>query len=206
MLVVLLGPDGIGKSSVMAAASGRLRGVAPATTAVHLRPRVLPRRARGGAGVGGPHDRPPKARWSSHLQLVYWWLEYRLDGLVRVARGARELRLSDRYIDDVLIDPRRFRYGGSSRFAAWIAERVPRPDLVVLLDAPTELVQLRKQDVPAAETERQRRAYLAHVRALPNGRVVDASRPLDQVTEDVVGLVLDLLAQRAAARLDRWCA
>jgi thymidylate kinase len=79
---------------------------------------------------------------------------------------------------------------------------VPRPDLVVLLDAPSDLVQRRKQEVAAAETERQRGAYLAYVRALANGRVVDASRPLDEVAADVVRLVVDLLARRAAARLE----
>jgi thymidylate kinase len=199
--VALLGPDGAGKSTVLAAASERLRGVIPATRTVHLRPRVLRLRG-GGEPVLEPHAKPPKPRWSSHLQLGSWWLEYRLDHVAALARGTRELRWSDRYVDDVLIDPRRYRYGGSMRFAAWIVERVPRPDLVVLLDAPAAVVHARKREVPVAETERQRSAYLAYVRALPNGRVVDASRPLDVVVGEVVGLVVTFLAERAAVRLE----
>jgi thymidylate kinase len=78
---------------------------------------------------------------------------------------------------------------------------VPKPDLVILLDASPEVLQARKQDVPFAETARQRAAYVALVGTMRNGHVVDAARPLRQVVEEVNDIILQHLASRIARRL-----
>jgi thymidylate kinase len=78
---------------------------------------------------------------------------------------------------------------------------MPKPDLVILLDAPAELVQSRKREVPLAETVRQRKAYLTLVRGLQNGRVVDASQPFERVTEALNDLIIEHLRARTLRRL-----
>jgi len=70
----------------------------------------------------------------------------------------------------------------------------------VLLDAPAEVLQQRKQEVPLAETERQRAAYLELVRSLRNGRVVDATQPSDKVGADICRAILDFMAERTTQR------
>ena len=60
----------------------------------------------------------------------------------------------------MLVDPRRYRYGGAMWLARWVGKIIPKPDLWILLDAPAEVLQKRKQEVPPEETARQRRAYL----------------------------------------------
>jgi thymidylate kinase len=76
-----------------------------------------------------------------------------------------------------------------------------KPDLVVLLDAPAEVLQGRKQEVPLAETERQCRAYRAVVQSLSNGRVINAAQSVEKVGADINRAILDFMAQRAQ---ERW--
>jgi thymidylate kinase len=78
---------------------------------------------------------------------------------------------------------------------------IPRPHLVILLDAPPEVIQARKQEVSPEETARQREAYLKLVEEMPNGRVVDASKPLGNVIAEVEGIILDYMAARTARSL-----
>jgi thymidylate kinase len=77
----------------------------------------------------------------------------------------------------------------------------PKPDLVILPDAAPEVLQRRKQEVPHEVTARQREAYLELVRAVPNGRIVDAGGSMAQVVESVTDLILKHLCARLVSRL-----
>jgi thymidylate kinase len=77
----------------------------------------------------------------------------------------------------------------------------PKPDLVILLDAAPEVLQRRKQEVPHEVTARQREAYLELIRAVPNGRIVDAGWSMAQVVESVTDLILKHLCARLVSRL-----
>lgn len=105
--------------------------------------------------------------------------------------------MSDRCYDDLVVDPRPYRYGGPLR----LARLVPRPRLVVLLDAPPELLWASKREVAFEETARQRDAYLKLVKGLPNGHVVGASELLDRVVANVEGIPLDHTKARISRSL-----
>jgi thymidylate kinase len=107
----------------------------------------------------------------------------------------------DRYYYDLLIDPKRFRQGAPLWIARLVGWFIPRPDLVILLDASAEVLQSRKQEVSLEETRRQREAYLKLVYSLPSGQVVDASKPLQEVIRQVEDIVLDYMVKRTARRL-----
>jgi hypothetical protein len=111
------------------------------------------------------------------------------------------LVLFDRYLVDALVDRRRYRYRGPQWALHFVWSLIPKPDLVILLDAPTEVLRARKQEVSLCETERQRHAYRQLVDTLPNGHVVDAAQPLDRVVTAVGTVVLGFLASRAVRRL-----
>ena len=108
----------------------------------------------------------------------------------------------DRYYHDMLVDPKRYRYGGPMWLARWVGKIIPKPDIVILLDAPAEVLQARKQEVPFKETARQRQAYLKLVRGMKNGVVLDASQPLEKVVEDVNRTILNSMAERTRKHLE----
>ena len=106
---------------------------------------------------------------SSLAKLGYWAVDYIVGYYltIRPALARSTLVLFDRYLVDALIDPRRYRYGGPrwALEALWWA--IPKPDLVVLLDAPTHVLRDRKQELPAEEIDRLRRATARWWRSCP---------------------------------------
>jgi thymidylate kinase len=92
----------------------------------------------------------------------------------------------DRYHADLLVDPRRYRYGAPMWLARLATRVMPQPDRVFFLDAAPEVLLSRKQEVSHEALEANRRAYLNLASQNPRLKVIDASRPVDLVIADVL--------------------
>ena len=107
---------------------------------------------------------------------------------------------ADYYAYDVAAQPRRT---ASRRLHGFILSRLyPRPDLVIYLDAPAEILLERKGEGTLESLERRRREYVELGRILEGFAVVDANRPLDTVTRDVAGTIETFSRKRDLATLD----
>jgi thymidylate kinase len=201
--VVVLGPDGSGKSSVVESVRQDLSPAFISTERRTFPPAILNRNA----GTNStPHAVKTRSWTSSVVRAVGYWLVYYTVGhyfTVHRAKSRGTLVLHDRHLVDCLVDPKRYRYGGPMGLLRLIWRMVRKPDLVILLDGPADIIQARKREVPLAETERQLREYRAVVQAMPNGRLVDATKPLADVINDVNQLILQHMAARAANRFGR---
>src|SRR5690606_32814012 len=113
------------------------------------------------------------------------------------------LQVYDRYFHDLLVDPRRYRYGGSRVLARVLVRLAPPLHLAIFLDAPTEVLQRRKQEVAPQETDRQRLAYLDLAQSLGCSRVVDTTAPLNEVVAAVESIVVGRMANRVDRRYRR---
>ena len=72
------------------------------------------------------------------------------------------------------------------RLQTWCLTRLyPRPDLVIFLDAPGEVLFARKGELSPAELERRRQGFLRQGERLPNFVRVDATQPLEVVYQEV---------------------
>jgi thymidylate kinase len=76
----------------------------------------------------------------------------------------------------------------------------PKPDLVVCLDAPAEVLYARKPEGTLERVRRKREESLAAARALPHCLVVDATRPPDEVVSEVATAVRSLYERRLEER------
>jgi thymidylate kinase len=122
---------------------------------------------------------------------------------VRPLLARSTLVLFDRYVVDAVVDPVRYRYGGPPWVLRLVWSLVPKPDLVILLEAPVHVLRSRKQEVHEVELQRQCGAYRELVSGLSGGRTVDAAQPLDKVVTSVSGLILDFLQTRTQLRVAR---
>jgi thymidylate kinase len=199
--VVVLGADGSGKSTVIEAVRRELAPAFRRTESRHFSPTLLPDDSDG--SVTEPHGLPPRSLPASIAKLGYWFLNYTVGYhlTVRLALVRSTLVMFDRYLVDAFVDPKRYRYGAPIWLLRVVWQIVPKPDLVILLDAPAEVLQARKQEVAPEESARQRGAYRTLVERMQNGRIVDAARPIDRVVSDVNGAIVEFLAARTACRL-----
>jgi thymidylate kinase len=111
-------------------------------------------------------------------------------------RARKGLVVFDRHYLDILVDPRRYRYGAPLWLASVVAHLIPTPDLLIVLDAPVEVLHSRKKEVPAAEAERQRACYRVLAHARRGGVVLDATGSPEDVAGEIVEHLLHDLAGR----------
>ena len=189
--IAILGCDGSGKSAVIEEVSRRLEANGHSLVRGHWRPKLgggLSRASNSG-DADDPHGQTPRGKPGSAIKLVclasIWWIAW----IFRLQRQSRQgVLLFDRFHADLVVDPRRYRYGGPPWLARLASRLMPQPDRVIYLDAPVEVLLSRKQEVGAAALESARRGYLALVSDW-NFEVIDASQPLDLVIHRVETLI-----------------
>ena len=205
LTVAVLGPDGSGKSSVI---ERMLADLAPAfrrALRLHLRPRLVGAGRAPAGDATAPHALPARGTAASLAKLALFLADYLAGHALRIwpLKCRSTLVVFDRHYRDLAVDARRYRYGGPLALARWAARLVPGPDFWVVLDAPAAVLQARKREVPAAESERQGRAYRELAARLPNGVVVDAAQELPRVAMEAEAAVLRWLEGRLEYRYPR---
>lgn len=201
-LLVIMGTDGSGKSSVIDGLVPQLNAAPLTVHHFHFRPGLVNRLRKSGIPDNrstDPHGLSAYNGLLSVAKLVFLWMDYTLGYMAKVHPCLRrkDLVIFDRYYHDLLVDPARYRYAGPVWLSRLLGKAIPTPDLWILLDAPPELVQSRKQELSADETMRQREAYLELLRSKENGVVIDAAQPLDAVIKEVTAQILDVAVRRS---------
>jgi thymidylate kinase len=181
--VALLGPDGSGKSTLASGLTSRS---------------WLPGRTVYLGLWGGP---PPRnhAGVLARIALRPLWIWRRWAG-AQFHRALGRLVIFDRYTYDAAL-PIRGRFGRAKGAYFWLlAHSIPSPDLVVVLDAPAEIVFSRKGESTPAELHRDRERLLEVAAGLRSSIVVDAARPPDVVRVEVTAGIWNQFAGRLRRR------
>lgn len=188
MFISFLGCDGSGKSAVIRGLKERLAKDDVTVITGHWRPRAFSREtaAEGLVVADNPHGEVPRGCLSSILKLGWlamnWWL-----GWIRLRSklGRSGVLLFDRYHADLLVDPKRYRYGGPAFLARIACALMPQPDQVFFLDAYPDVLLSRKQEVGREALMAAREKYLSLCKTNSRFRIIDASQPLDQVIDEI---------------------
>lgn len=79
----------------------------------------------------------------------------------------------------------------SSRLHGFMLRKLyPKPDFVIFLDAPSEVLFARKPEGTLAALETRRQEYVRMRSVVKNCAVVDVSRPTDEVVREVSDLIM----------------
>jgi thymidylate kinase len=156
-LVALIGPDGAGKSTLIADLTPAFRPYFGDVHRYHWRPSFFPdfgellqgrRKRTPGMPVKTPHGKPVHSAPLSLLRAMYYWLDFWVGYLFKIRRllAKNHLVLFDRFAIDMWLDPKRFRLGLPD-WLLWILVRsTPQPDLYLFLSAPAVTLHHRKPE------------------------------------------------------------
>ena len=201
--VVFLGPDGVGKSTVIEGVKDDLADAFLRTDYYTFAPSLIPQRLQTGVKKKTPHALlPPRSYPASLVKAAWWSVCYTAGYLVSIqpAKARSSFVMNHRYLLDAIVDRRRYRYSGPVWLLKLIWKVAPKPHLVILLDADPQIIWARKKEVALEETIKQRDGYRAVVEPLKFSRLVVASQPVEQVRSEVDRIILDHLAARVNKR------
>jgi energy-coupling factor transporter ATP-binding protein EcfA2 len=205
--ILVVGPDGTGKSSLAQALPGLLNGTVKRWLTFHWRPGLLPRpgslMGREGSDPQRPHARSPYGPILSSALLGYYWLDSFLGGWLRIQpfRARTGMVIAERGWWDAAVDPRRYKLTSPPRLVRALGFLLLRPDLVLLLQAPPQAILERKSEISREELERQASAWKSVLPADVPVVGLDASRPAIEVAREAREQVLQMLERRAISRL-----
>jgi ABC-type Fe3+/spermidine/putrescine transport system ATPase subunit len=176
--VALLGPNGVGKSTV---AAGLQQGFPLGAKVLHM-------------GLWKTTATRPGSRAVEILTRPL-----RLWGRSAVAhyhQARGRLVIYDRYVYEARL-PAKPPLLAAKRLYFWmLGHAIPPPDAAVVLDVAGDVAYGRKQENPPEELESERRVYAHLAASEPLIELVDASQPADAVRADVTAIVWDKVAAR----------
>jgi O-antigen/teichoic acid export membrane protein/thymidylate kinase len=199
LYVVILGPDGAGKSTLTNKILELLGPLFECSRILQWRPQVIKPRPRYSPAVDPPHAKPPYGPLKSMIHMLAvlqdYWVGFPTVIWPLMKRNA--LAVFDRDFHDVLVDRLRYRYGGPDWFLRVIVKLSPAPETVFLtLDADPEVILARKNEVAPDELRRLRRRYLDLAAKLSNSTVIRTDENVETSNSAAMGALLTYLVRR----------
>ena len=194
--IAFIGCDGSGKSAVIHDVAEHYRVQGIHVTCGHWRPDAIGTSSRNieAISVDDPHGNIPHGQVISVLKLAWLWLNWWVGWWKELRSSSRKgLVIFDRFHGDLLVDPKRYRYGGSLWLASLACHLMPQPDLILFLDAPPDVLLSRKQEVSRASLEQSREKYLNLEKSYHQFVRIDVDQTLNGVVNDVISQIKSII-------------
>ncbi|MEP2238391.1 MAG: hypothetical protein ABJI22_08530 [Maribacter sp.] len=193
--IAFLGPDGSGKSTII---DGLIKKHLPfrRDDYFHLKP-ILKNNQSNEVVVADPHAKKPYSPLKSYGKLGYFIYQYNIGWLKNILLLKRKssLIIFDRYFDDLLVDSKRYRYGGNNSIANLMKYFIPRPSLYFVLTADGNIIHGRKQEVSKDELTRQLKGYSN----LEDGKRyvgIDVSKSPNEIIDEIYEILMLKMNER----------
>jgi thymidylate kinase len=210
MFVVLLGPDGSGKTTIAENVFARLCKPLRLDDKclLHWRPGMIPQLNRLFKKITLSNDkrkndiRPTKSKPSGFIlslfKLTYYSLDYLLGYffVVRLKLYRGKLVIFDRYYYNFMVDPYRSKVNLPSFIPEFIMNFIPKPDVIICFENEPVTILKRKQELSIEEIKRQINDYRNLTFRLPNGYIVNGDKSVNNVTDEVIDIILKRHAQK----------
>ncbi len=204
VLIVILGPDGAGKSTTARKISEFFAPLFTGNQTILWRPQVLmPSPKIEVPLIDPPHTKQPHGALKSAIKLFAvvadYWLAYPTLMWSLLSRGT--LITIDRDLHDILVDRVRYRYGGPVWLTKIAVALTPLPNpIYLILDAEDDIILNRKNELAPEELRRQRKAYANLAAKLPNSSVILTDRSPEDSISAIAKALLTYISNRYESR------
>lgn len=204
--VVFLGPDGSGKSTIANLVLERVSGSFHGGRVQYWRPYLLP--AMGRLKFWNPseeittnpqpHNHPEQNPFKSLIRFFYYLIDYVIGYPMKIywQKVRKNIIIFDRYYYDYLVDLRRYQFNIPSWLPRLFLPLIPKPDMVIYLDAEPEELRERKDELPLPELQRQVKEFKRILPVLPSANKVLTNRPIENIVKDIAFLILSKKAKQ----------
>ena len=103
--------------------------------------------------------------------------------------------IRDRYYNDLLVDPKRYRLGITDWFVRVARFFIPKPDISLILTAEAQVIYNRKQEVSLIELKRQVKEY----RSLSNNKDIiniDVNKSPEKIVIEIKQILMKKMNER----------
>lgn len=198
--VAFLSPDGAGKSTIISEINETCSGSYYGVSNYYFRPHLFKNLgyynklnpSEEATSNNDPHGVVLDGKLKSILRFLFYNLDFLLGTLLKVDidKMKKKLVVFDRYYYDYFVDMKRYKYSISSKWAWAFRHIIPKPDLVFVLDAPSDIIYGRKQELSISEIERQRKEFSRLKDTYSNVVLVDTTADKEKVISTVTEHIL----------------
>jgi thymidylate kinase len=208
LMLVVLGPDGCGKNTLIERIGVALRDAFRGQHHFHWRPGALIPLKQTDEPEPFPHRRQKRGALLSSLYAAGFQLDYWFGYCARIypALTRSGLVFFNRYHYDMQVDSRRYRYGGPQWLIENFSRLLPGTPLVLILDGDPHRIYDRKPELSLFELQRQRMDYRRLAGRLQQAHVLDANLPPEAVARQALHVIAEYLTRRNLSCYPDWFA
>ena len=209
--VAFLAPDGGGKSTIIRGITESCADHFAAVSYFHFRPEWLKNLGQIHIANPGqercinrepgtepppnatPHDVRLQSKFKSFVRFMYYNVDFIFGTFFKInpLKKKDHLIVFDRYYYDYFADTIRYKYNLSPKLIRGFSKFIPKPDIVFILDADTEVIWNRKREVPFDEVARQRVVYASILEMDVNAVRIDVDKDVADSVAEVTHLILN---------------
>jgi len=191
LAISFLGPDGSGKSTIIEELK---KQSLPFKNIEYFHLKPIKKETSKQQVVTNPHQHPPYSKLKSYIKLLYFIYQYNLGWIKNIVplKKRTTLIIFDRYFDDLIVDNKRYRYGGSISIAKFVRFFIPKPDIYFILTTDAKVIYDRKKEVPLDELKRQIKGY----QSLKDSKKyynIDVNRSPEEIVNEIKDIILERL-------------
>lgn len=190
--IAVIGCDGSGKTTVVNALREHYWAQSIPTYTGHWRPKLFEFLTKNKIqkANSNPHGGQSRSYYMSSIKILYLYVIWTIAWYFNLKNKSRTgMVIFDRYYIDLLVDTKRYRYGGSIKFANTIFTYLPKPQSVFYLDARPEVLIERKHETSTDCLINLQKKYRALCVSESHIHRIDAEKATDQIIKDITGLI-----------------